>query len=133
MSGRASRLKNASLAEASLGLSRLQKERAHGWRGGPRQSRDERRFVYVLPHRCSKWATRREPREGDNQGRTHIENVYKLLDKFTKCKRNVPYLRAPRSIVRYRDSSPEVIAQVAPSRCIACVGATPRDSLDKAP
>ena len=53
VSGRASRLKNASLAEASLGLSRLQKERPHGWRGGPRQSRDERRFVYVLPHRCS--------------------------------------------------------------------------------
>ena len=45
VSGRASRLKNASLAEASLGLSRLQKERPHGWRGGPRQSRDERRFV----------------------------------------------------------------------------------------
>jgi hypothetical protein len=55
VSGRASRLKNASLAEASLGLSRLQKERPHGWRGGPRQSRDERRFVYVLPHRCSGW------------------------------------------------------------------------------
>ena len=26
----------------------LQKERAHGWRGGPRQSRDERRFAGVL-------------------------------------------------------------------------------------
>ena len=45
VSGRASRLKNASLAEASLGLSRMQKERRHGWRGGPRQSRDERRFA----------------------------------------------------------------------------------------
>ena len=69
VSGRASRLKNASLAEASLGLSRLQKERPHGWRGGPRQSRDERRFVWVDRHRCSKWATKAEPREGDNQGR----------------------------------------------------------------
>jgi len=60
VSGRASRLKNASLAEASLGLSRLQKERAHGWRGGPCQSRDERRFVYVLPHRCSGWECKAE-------------------------------------------------------------------------
>ena len=49
VSGRASRLKNASLAEASLGLSRLQKERAHGWRGGPRQSRDERRLSATNP------------------------------------------------------------------------------------
>ena len=74
VSGRASRLnlKNASLAEASLGLSRLQKERPHGWRGGPRQSRDERRFVWVDRHRCSKWATKAEPREGDNQGRTTL-------------------------------------------------------------
>jgi hypothetical protein len=60
VSGRASRLKNASLAEASLGLSRMQKERAHGWRGGPRQSRDERRFGCVLPHRCSPWEPKAE-------------------------------------------------------------------------
>ena len=60
VSGRDSRLKNASLAEASLGLSRMQKERAHGWRGGPRQSRDERRFGCVLPHRCSPWEPKAE-------------------------------------------------------------------------
>ena len=51
-------VKNASHAEAALDLSRLQKERPHGWSGGPRQSRDERRFAGVLPHRCSKWATK---------------------------------------------------------------------------
>ena len=55
VSGRASRLKNASHAEAALDLSRLQKERPHGWSGGPRQSRDERRFGCVLSDRCSSW------------------------------------------------------------------------------
>ena len=49
------KFKNASHAEAALDLSRLQKERPHGWRGGPRQSRDERRFVCVDRHRCSGW------------------------------------------------------------------------------
>jgi hypothetical protein len=28
------------------------------------------RFGCVLPHRCSKWASKAEPRTGDNQGRT---------------------------------------------------------------
>ena len=55
VSGRVSWLKNASHAEVALDLSRLQKERPHGWRGGPRQSRDDRRFAGVLPHRCSGW------------------------------------------------------------------------------
>ena len=60
----AARLINACPAETSAVRSKMQKERAHGWRGGPPQPGLRRRFVWVLAHRCSKWATKAEAEGG---------------------------------------------------------------------